>query len=216
MPSNQICFCADHVRKVPARRSLGNTIFSNSAFNGDACPPPGMEEDGSMLRPDGDQPIGFGPTTFGLTTCGRFTALPVLIILHGPMSTPGRVGNALRAMGHPLDVRRPVFGDPLPETLDHYAGAITFGGPMSANDNEDFIRREIDWLAVPLKEQRPFLGICLGAQMLAKHLGAKVAPHPDGRAEVGYYPIRPTEHGRKICSHWPDHVYQWQDRKSVV
>jgi len=64
-----------------------------------------MEEDGSMLRPDGDQPIGFGPTTFGLTTCGRFTALPVLIILHGPMSTPGRVGNALRAMGHPLDIR---------------------------------------------------------------------------------------------------------------
>jgi GMP synthase (glutamine-hydrolysing) len=167
-----------------------------------------MEEDDSMLRP-GDRPIGFGPTTFGLTTCGRFTALPVLIILHGPMSTPGRVGNALRAMGHPLDVRRPVFGDPLPETLDHYAGAITFGGPMSANDNDEFVRREIDWLAVPLKEQRPFLGICLGAQMLAKHLGAKVAPHPEGRAEVGYYPIRPTEQGRKICSRWPDHVYQW-------
>ncbi|NGX99810.1 MAG: glutamine amidotransferase, partial [Candidatus Afipia apatlaquensis] len=95
-----------------------------------------------MLRPDDDRPSGFG-----LTTCGRFTALPVLIILHGPMSTPGRVGNALRAMGHPLDVRRPVFGDALPETLDHYAGAIMFGGPMSANDNEDFIRREIDWLA---------------------------------------------------------------------
>src|SRR5882724_7406474 len=38
------------------------------------------------------------------------------------------------------------------------------------------------WIAVPLREQRPFLGICLGAQMLAMQLGAKVAPHPEGRA----------------------------------
>ncbi len=81
-----------------------------------------------MLRPDADRPTDFGPATFGLTTCGRFTALPVLIILHGPMSTPGRVGNALRAMGHPLDIRRPVFGDALPETLEHHAGAIMFAG----------------------------------------------------------------------------------------
>jgi GMP synthase (glutamine-hydrolysing) len=87
---------------------------------------------------------------------------------------------------------------------------------MSANDNDDFIRREIDWLAVPLKEQRPFLGICLGAQMLARHLGAKVGPHPQGRAEVGYYPIRPTEAGRRICSHWPDHVYQWHREGSEL
>ena len=44
--------------------------------------------------------------------------LPVLIVLHQETSTPGRVGNALRALGHPLDIRRPRFGDPLPETLD--------------------------------------------------------------------------------------------------
>lgn len=142
----------------------------------------------------------------GLQPCNT---LPVLIILHGPMSTPGRVGNALRALGHPLDIRRPVFGDPLPETLEGYAGAVMFGGPMSANDSDDFIRREIDWLAVPLKERKPYLGICLGAQMLAKQLGARVAPHPQGRAEVGYYPIRPTEAGRRICSSWPGQVYHW-------
>ena len=85
-----------------------------------------------MLRPDGDRLTDLGPTDLGLTTCGRFTALPVLIILHGPMSTPGRVGNALRAMGHPLDIRRPVFGDPLPETLENHAGA-TLGGGTTVN-----------------------------------------------------------------------------------
>ena len=47
--------------------------------------------------------------------------------------------------------------------------------------SDDYVRREIDWIEVPLREQRPFLGICLGAQMLAKHLGAPVAPHPQGR-----------------------------------
>ncbi|THD54697.1 MAG: glutamine amidotransferase [Bradyrhizobium sp.] len=135
--------------------------------------------------------------------------LPVLIVLHQETSTPGRVGNALRALGHRLDVRRPRFGDPLPETLDGHAGAVIFGGPMSANDPDDFVRREIDWIAVPLAEQRPFLGICLGAQMLAMQLGARVAPHPQGRAEIGYYPIRPTSAGLQICPHWPEHVYHW-------
>jgi GMP synthase (glutamine-hydrolysing) len=101
--------------------------------------------------------------------------LPVLIVLHQETSTPGRVGNVLRALGHRLDVRRPRFGDPLPETLDGHAGAVIFGGPMSVNDPDDFIRREIDWIAVPLREQRPFLGICLGAQMLAVQLRARCA-----------------------------------------
>ena len=53
--------------------------------------------------------------------------LPVLVVLHQETSTPGRVGNALRALGHPLDIMRPRFGDPLPETLDHHAGAVIFG-----------------------------------------------------------------------------------------
>lgn len=80
---------------------------------------------------------------------------------------------------------------------------------MSANDADDFIRRETDWISVPLKENKPFLGICLGAQMLARHLGAKVRFHPEGKAEVGYYPIRPTDIGRRVTAVWPDHVYQW-------
>jgi len=149
------------------------------------------------------------PLETGSTARPSPDGLPVLVILHGPMSTPGRIGNALRALGHSLDIRRPVFGEALPETLDGYAGAVMFGGPNSANDKDTFIRREIDWLAVPLKEQRPYLGICLGAQMLAKHLGAKVSPHPQGRGEIGYYPIRPTDAGRRLCEHWPDHVYHW-------
>jgi GMP synthase (glutamine-hydrolysing) len=153
--------------------------------------------------PAGAQPadVGYLPATGSL--------LPVLIVLHQETSTPGRIGNALRALGHQLDIRRPRFGDALPETLGGHAGAVIFGGPMSANDPDDFVRREIDWIAVPLQQQRPFLGICLGAQMLAMQLGARVAPHPQGRVEIGYYPIRPTPAGLAICPHWPDDVYHW-------
>src|SRR4051794_30213541 len=135
--------------------------------------------------------------------------LPVLIVLHQETSTPGRVGNALRLLGHQLDIRRPRFGDPLPESLDDHAGAVIFGGPMSANDPDDYVRREIDWISVPLKEERAFLGICLGAQMLAVQLGARAAPHPQGRAQIGYYPVRPPVAGRWICGDWPEPVYHW-------
>lgn len=45
--------------------------------------------------------------------------------------------------------------------------------------------------------------------MLARHLGARVAPHPQGRVEVGYYPIRPTEAGHAVCADWPAQVYHW-------
>ena len=58
----------------------------------------------------------------------------ILIILHQEHSTPGRVGNALRQLGYALDIRRPRFGDPLPQTMADHAAGIIFGGPMSAND----------------------------------------------------------------------------------
>jgi GMP synthase (glutamine-hydrolysing) len=134
---------------------------------------------------------------------------PILIILHQEHSTPGRVGRAVAELGFALDVRRPRFGDPLPPTLRDHEGAIIFGGPMSANDNDDFIRREIDWISVPLKEHKPFLGICLGAQMCARALGGRVFPHPAGQAEIGYYPIRPTPAGLAVVDSWPDQVYEW-------
>src|ERR1041384_1111047 len=89
----------------------------------------------------------------------------VLLVLHQEQSTPGRVGFALRQRGYELDIRRPRFGDALPTTMAEHTGAVIFGGPQSANDPDDFIKAEIDWIGVPLKEGKPYLGICLGAQM---------------------------------------------------
>lgn len=133
---------------------------------------------------------------------------PVLIVLHQERSSPGRVGQMLEEKGYPLDIRRPVLGQELPKTLKDHAGAVVFGGPMSANDPDDYIKTEINWLDVPLKEDKPFLGICLGAQMLVRHLGGKVEADRDERTEIGWYPIHPTEHGR-LLMHWPKMVYHF-------
>jgi GMP synthase (glutamine-hydrolysing) len=135
--------------------------------------------------------------------------LPVLIVLHQELSSSGRVGHHFQNRGIPLDIRRPRCGDPLPDTLAEHSGAIIFGGPMSANDPDGFIRAEIEWIKVPLGENKPFLGICLGAQMLARHLGAAVAFHPEGKVEIGYYPIRITSAGRSMMEAWPEAMYQW-------
>jgi GMP synthase (glutamine-hydrolysing) len=134
----------------------------------------------------------------------------ILIVLHQETSTPGRVGLKLQQKGYELDIRRPALGCDLPADARHYAGAIIFGGPMSANDDteHDYIRKEIDWISTPLAQGVPYLGICLGGQMLARQLGGRVYGHPDERAEIGYYDISPTSHGEAFGP-WPERVYQW-------
>jgi GMP synthase (glutamine-hydrolysing) len=92
--------------------------------------------------------------------------------------------------------------------MEEHAGAVIFGGPMSANDTDDFVRAETDWIGVTLKEGAPFLGVCLGAQMLVKHLGGTVCAHCDGCAEVGFYRLHATEAGSELLE-WPEMVYQW-------
>ena len=132
----------------------------------------------------------------------------ILTVMHQETSTPGRVGMVLQDMGYDLVSCRPPCGDELPETLQDYVGAVVFGGPMSANDPDDYVKTEIDWMQVPLKEDKPLLGICLGAQMLCKHLGGTVEANSDGFAEIGYYPLKATTEGQAMMD-WPSHVYQW-------
>ncbi len=134
----------------------------------------------------------------------------VLIVVHGDRSTPGRVGRQLSELGYELDVCQPSGGAKLPETMDDHAGTVIFGGPMSANDDDklDFIRTELEWIPTALDSGKPFLGICLGAQMLAKALGAKVEPHPAELAEIGYYPVRPVDAGAHLFDR-EALFYQW-------
>lgn len=133
----------------------------------------------------------------------------IAVVLHQEGSSPGRVGQWLVRKGYKLDIRRPPLGDPLPDDLSGYAGAVVFGGPMSANDDEPYVHQEIDWCGTCMKQEVPFLGICLGAQLLVRALGGEVRAHPENHTEIGYYPLAATEEGSALLPDWPSMIYQW-------
>lgn len=134
----------------------------------------------------------------------------ILIVVHQETSTPGLVGTVLRRAGFHLDIRCPAIGHPLPHSLSNYAGSVVFGGPMSANDDTTlpFIRAELDWIAIALESGKPYLGICLGGQLLARVLGATVAARSDEQMEIGYCPIEPTAAGKPLFGNLRQ-VFQW-------
>lgn len=141
----------------------------------------------------------------------------VLVVVHQEHSTPGRVGEMLNARGFVLDRRCPNLGDPLPEDLTPYAAAVVFGGPQSANDDHlRGIRAELEWLErCALPQGGPLLGICLGAQEIARVLGARVGPREDGRVEIGYKRVSPTAQGRGLFA-GPTCFYEWHSQGFTI
>jgi GMP synthase (glutamine-hydrolysing) len=112
---------------------------------------------------------------------------PILLaIQHVPWEGPHRI---LDACGG-LDVHtvKPLAGQGLPEH-DEVAGAVVMGGPMNVDevDVHPELASEREWLAEALKRDMPVLGICLGAQLLARALGAEVRPGEG--PELGYAPV---------------------------
>jgi len=121
-----------------------------------------------------------------------------LFILHQKTSEAGDIANKLKIRGFDFEIRRPSLGESLPTNLNNYKAIVVFGGPMSANDDDEFMKKEIDWIEQVLQSDVPFLGICLGAQILAKHLGCKVEKNPNELSEIGFYKIEPTKKGIKM------------------
>ena len=122
----------------------------------------------------------------------------VLYVLHQKTSVAGDIGNKFKERGYLEEIIRPPLGDKLPEDLSKYSAIVIFGGPMSVNDEDQFIKDEIKWMGKVINSKIPFLGICLGAQILAKYLGCDVVKNENDLAEIGFYQIKPVGEGDNI------------------
>ncbi len=105
-----------------------------------------------------------------------------------------------------------IYGDPLPSAMEEHDVVVIFRGPQSANDAEtpdaSGSRAELKLIPSIPDYSTPFLGICLGAQLLAKSLGARADAHPEGWIEAGYYQLRLTLAGQPYLE-GPIIFYQW-------
>lgn len=87
--------------------------------------------------------------------------------------------------------------DPLNAAALHKAELlVVLGGPIGAHEDDryPFLREELALIETRLAENRPLLGICLGAQLIARVLGASVRPCVE--KEIGFAPLRLTDEGR--------------------
>ena len=136
-----------------------------------------------------------------------------LVIQHLDIEPPALIADVLRASGHKIHTLHLSDGDLLPADVREYSGAIIMGGPQSANDTHlPHIQDELIWLQEKLTAGLPMLGICLGAQMMAKAAGASILT--SAVRELGWYPVFPTSDSADdpLFSNIPEQgirVFQW-------
>lgn len=116
-------------------------------------------------------------------------AATLLVLQHAAPEGPGAIGEALRTNGVATRVVRIDRGEPVPAELGAHAGLVVMGGPMGVYEVErhPHLRDELRLIETVLRAERPLLGICLGSQLIAAALGARV--HASGYQEIGWFPV---------------------------
>jgi GMP synthase (glutamine-hydrolysing) len=115
-------------------------------------------------------------------------------IIHAPFEKLGVIENWISANNHSLSTTHTYHGEQLPNT-SAFDFLIIMGGPQSPLrlDKYPYIGNEIELAKQTIKNNKPLLGICLGAQIIAEALGAKTEHSPN--KEIGAYPIEVTNAG---------------------
>ncbi|MDP8911550.1 MAG: type 1 glutamine amidotransferase [Actinomycetota bacterium] len=118
--------------------------------------------------------------------------MKVLAVIHAETAGAAAFGEAVADGGHELDEWLISAGGPLPTPIESYDAVLLFGGSMHADqeDEHPWLRDENTFIQRLLELGTPVLGVCLGAQLLAKAAGAAV--YRAREPEIGWVPVEVT------------------------
>jgi GMP synthase (glutamine-hydrolysing) len=140
--------------------------------------------------------------------------MPRLMVFQHVAAEPlGTLHARIRARGHRIRFHNFHRQPDAQPNLDRYHGLIVLGGPMNVMDSHRYphLLTELRAIEQALRQDKPVLGICLGAQLLAHVLGAPVRRHD--RHEIGWYDLETTAPAREdvVLGHLGERapVFQW-------
>ena len=107
-------------------------------------------------------------------------------IQHVPFENPGSIGDWIKHKGYRLSTTRLYGGESLPD-IDPIDWVIIMGGPMGIYDEDKYpwLKEEKVFIKNALDKGKVVIGICLGAQLIAGVLGAKI--YKNRYREIGYF-----------------------------
>ena len=130
---------------------------------------------------------------------------------HVPYEGLGSIEPWLRTAGDKITNTRFFESASLPN-LNEFNLLVVMGGPMSVNDEVDFpwLVAEKQFIRIAIEAGKAVLGICLGAQLIASAMGAKVYRNPV--KEIGWFPIKGVSPSVESAFHFPtsEEVFHWQ------
>jgi GMP synthase (glutamine-hydrolysing) len=134
----------------------------------------------------------------------------VLVLQHLVDDGPAYLGDWLAAEGVTVDLRCTEAGDPYPATLGSTRALAVLGGAMSANDELPSLRQAERLILEAMDRGIPVIGHCLGGQLMARALGARVGP--SSAPEIGWLPIARLDNTAADAWFGPEplpRVFQW-------
>jgi len=138
---------------------------------------------------------------------------PVLFLKNIAIEGPGTILSYLKRESIPFEIHDLSAGAPLPDAPNGYGAVIVLGGPMNVDEEEryPYLRQEKRFIRQCLEQKIPFLGLCLGSQLLAAAAGGAV--RKNDHSEIGWMEVELTEAGGK-CALFkglpsPLAVFQW-------
>lgn len=127
---------------------------------------------------------------------------PLYVVEHWQLAEADAGRQHLIDCGFDLRLVEPWRGDKLPVLTGEEVGVMIMGGPQmiteASSEKYSYLLEELSFIEEAMDKSVPLVGVCLGSQMIAQVLGAKVGFHPRDEIAMGFYPLNATPHGQEL------------------